>query len=70
MRQKCHFLHKLAQYLRYAKPFTAVGCVIYFAAQSLKEFSQLLSTMEEERKRLVRKCVIVFECGCIEIQTW
>lgn len=37
--------------------------IIYFTAQSLKEFSQLLSTMEEERKRLVRKvCVRAFMC--------
>lgn len=32
----------------------SLSCFIpVFAAQSLKEFSQLLSTVEEERKRLV-----------------
>lgn len=39
--------------------------IIYFTAQSLKEFSQLLSTMEEERKRLVRNvCVRV----CVRVR--
>lgn len=31
-------------------------------AQSLKEFSQLLNTVEEERRRLVSKYVSLFDC--------
>ncbi len=47
--------------------FLQLRCAFCFTAQSLKEFSQLLNTMEEERKRLVRNalCVCVYVCVCV-----